>query len=106
ESPLLLMLCIQIFILLMTLLGVHPVATIGILSGVIEPLMEIIEPISLAIILIVSSVSTLAVSTYGILVTLTSFNTEQNPYHITLDNMLFTLFSGTIGTIIAYLLMM
>lgn len=106
EYPLLLMVCIQIFILLMTLFGVHPVATIGILSGTIGPLMEIIEPISLAIILIISSVSTLAVSTYGILVTITSFNTEQNPYRITLDNMVFTLISGTVGTIIAYLLMM
>lgn len=105
EYPLLLMVCIQMFILLMTLFGVHPIATIGILSGTIGSLMEIINPISLAIILIISSVSTLAVSTYGILVTITSFNTEQNPYRITLDNMVFTLISGTVGTIIAYLLM-
>lgn len=103
--PLLLMICIQLFILLMTLFGVHPIATIGILSGIIGPLMKVIEPISLAVIIITASVSTLAVSTYGILVTITSFNTKQNPYRITLDNLIFTLISGTIGTLIAYLLM-
>ncbi|MEI3607667.1 hypothetical protein SPD48_18445 [Pseudogracilibacillus sp. SE30717A] len=105
DSPLLLMIAIQLFILMMSLFGVHSIASIGILSGLMVPLMEIIEPISLALILIISSVSTFAVSTYGLLVTITSFNTEQNPYRITFDNIAFTLICGSLGTILAYLLM-
>lgn len=106
DSPLMLMIAIQLFILMMSLFGVHSIASIGILSGLMVPLMEIIEPISLAIILIVSSVSTFAVSTYGLLVTITSFNTDQNPYRITFDNIAFTLICGLLGTILAYVLML
>lgn len=106
ETPLLLMFMIQLFILMMSLFGVHSIASIGILTGLIGPLMEIIDPISLAIILITSSVSTFAVSTYGLLITITSFHTEQNPYRITFDNIIFTLFFGSLGTLLAYLLMM
>lgn len=105
DFPFLLMIFIQVFVLFMTLIGVHPTATIGIFSGIIGPLTKVIEPVSLAIILIVSSVSTFASSTYGILVTMTSFNTNQNPYKITLANIIFTLILGTFGTLLAYLLM-
>lgn len=105
NTPLLLMLMIQLFILIMSLFGVHAIASIGILSGLMVPLLEIIDPVSLAIVIIIGSVSTFAVSTYGVLVTITSVNTTQNPYRITLDNLLFTIVLGTIGTLLAYSLM-
>lgn len=105
NTPLLLMFMIQLFILIMSLFGVHAIASIGILSGLMVPLLEIIDPVSLAIVIIIGSVSTFAVSTYGVLVTITSVNTTQNPYRITLDNLIFTIVLGTIGTLLAYSLM-
>src|SRR5690625_885970 len=105
DTPLLLMLMIQLFILIMSLFGVHAIASIGILSGLMVPLLEIIDPVIMAIVIIIGSVSTFAVSTYGVLVTITSVNTTQNPYLITLDNLLFTMLLGSIGTLLAYGLM-
>jgi len=105
DTPLLLMFMIQLFILIMSLFGIHAIASIGILSGLMVPLLEIIDPVSLAIVIIIGSVSTFAVSTYGLLVTITSVNTAQNPYRITLDNLFFTVLLGSIGTLIAYGLM-
>ncbi len=105
DTPLLLMFMIQLFILIMSLFGIHAIASIGILSGLMVPLLEIIDPVSLAIVIIISSVSTFAVSTYGLLVTITSVNTAQNPYRITLDNLFFTVLLGSIGTLLAYGLM-
>ncbi|WHZ01172.1 hypothetical protein QNH48_19410 [Neobacillus sp. YX16] len=85
--------------------GIHPIATVGILTGIITPLLEIMNPVSIAIVLITGYVATFTVGTYGLLVTLTSENLEQSPYRITLKNMPFALFTGLIGTLVAYLLL-
>ncbi|MFS0643612.1 hypothetical protein [Siminovitchia sp. 179-K 8D1 HS] len=105
EYPLLIFIFIQVFFIFMSMFGVHPVATIGILGGVISILLEIMNPVSVAIVLVTGAVATLTVGTYGLVVTLTSMNTEQSPYHITLRNMPFALLFGTIGTMIAYFLL-
>ncbi|MBM7663457.1 hypothetical protein JOC85_004333 [Bacillus mesophilus] len=105
ESPLLILFLIQFTYLAMCLIGVHPVATIGILSEVIQPLYAFVNPLSIGIVLIVGALATATVGAYGVTVTLTSMNTKQNPYHITLRNMPFALFYGTVGTLVAYLLL-
>jgi hypothetical protein len=96
---------IQAVFVFLSLFGIHPIATIGILTGIITPLLEIMNPVSIAIVLITGSVSTFTGGTYGLLVTLTSVNLEQSPYRITLKNMPFALFTGLIGTVVAYLLL-
>ncbi|MBM4761751.1 hypothetical protein [Bacillus sp. B15-48] len=96
---------IQAIFVILSLFGIHPVATIGILTGIITPLLEIMNPVSIAIVLITGSVATFTVGTYGLLVTLTSINLEQSPYRITLKNMPFALFTGLIGTLVAYLIL-
>lgn len=105
DKPIIIMLLIQFIILFMTMLGVHSFATIGVLTGLIGPLLQIISPLSLAIVFITSAVATMAASPYGLLVTVTSMNTEQNPYRITWQNMPFSLGLGFIGIGVAYLLM-
>ncbi len=105
DKPIIIMLLIQFIILLMTMLGVHSFATIGVLSGLIVPLMQIINPLSLTIVFITSAVATMAASPYGLLVTVTSMNTKQNPYIITWQNMPFSLGLGFIGIAVAYLLL-
>src|SRR5690625_7638807 len=81
--------------------GIHPIATVGILTGIITPLLDILNPVSIAIVLIAGSSATFTVGTYGLLVTLTSMSTEQSPYRITLINLPFAIILTLISTIIA-----
>ena len=105
DYPFILLFLLQAIFVLLSMFGVHPIATVGILTGIITPLLEIMNPVSIAIVLITGSVATFTVGTYGLLVTLTSVGLEQSPYRITLKNMPFALFIGLIGTLVAYLLL-
>jgi hypothetical protein len=105
DYPFILLFTLQAIFVFLSLFGIHPIATVGILTGIITPLLEIMNPVSIAIVLITGSVATFTVGTYGLLVTLTSVNLEQSPYRITLKNMPFALFTGLIGTLVAYLLL-
>jgi hypothetical protein len=96
---------LQASFVILSMFGVHPIATIGILTGIITPLLDIMNPVSIAIVLITGSVATFTVGTYGLLVTLTSVSLEESPYRITLKNMPFALFIGLLGTLVAYLLL-
>lgn len=103
--PLLILVLIQFTYLAMSMIGVHPVATIGVLMEVLPPLYEVINPLSIGMVLITGALATAPVGTYGVTVTLTSMNTNQNPYWITLRNMPFALLYGGVGTLIGYLLL-
>lgn len=105
DYPLAILIMLQILFIILSMFGIHPIATVGILTGVISPLLAIMNPLSIAIVLITGSIATLTVGTYGLVVTLTSMNTGQNPYRITWNNMPFALMYGSIGTIIAYFLL-
>lgn len=105
EYPLLVFIMIQVIFIFLSMFGIHPIATIGILGGLIGTLLEVYNPLSLAIVLVTSSIATLTVGTYGLVVTLTSMNTNQSPYRITLRNLPFSLIYGGIGTVIAYFLL-
>lgn len=105
EYPFILLFLLQAIFVILSMFGVHPIATVGILTGILTPLLEIINPISIAIVLITGSVATFTVGTYGLLVTLTSVSLEQSPYRITAKNMPFAIFIGIVGTLIAYLLL-
>ncbi|MDV2884985.1 hypothetical protein RYX45_07320 [Alkalihalophilus pseudofirmus] len=105
ETPLVILLLIQGTYLLMSMIGVHPVATIGILAEVMQPLYSVINPMSVGMVLITGALATATVGAYGITVTMTSMNTVQNPYRITLRNMPFALLYGGVGTLIGYLLL-
>lgn len=105
DYPLVILIMLQILFIILSMFGIHPIATVGILTGVITPLLAIMNPLSIAIVLITGSIATLTVGTYGMVVTLTSMNTEQNPYRITWNNMPFALMYGAIGTIVAYFLL-
>ncbi|WP_158734961.1 hypothetical protein [Alteribacillus sp. YIM 98480] len=103
--PVVILLLIQFSYLLMSMFGVHPIATIGVLMEAIPPLYEIINPISIGMVLITGALATAAVGTYGVTVTITAQNTKQNPYYITLRNMPFAFLYGGVGTLIGWLLL-
>lgn len=66
---------------------------------------ELMNPVSIGIVLITGALATATVGTYGVTVTMTSMNTNQNPYRITLRNMPFALFYGAIGVLMGFLLL-
>ncbi|MEK5038185.1 hypothetical protein [Sporosarcina sp. FSL K6-3457] len=105
QYPLLVFLMIQVIFIFLSLFGIHPIATIGILTGLIGSLLDIYNPLSLAIVMVTSAIATLTVGTYGLVVTMTAMDTNQSPYRITLNNLPFALLLGGIGTIIAYILL-
>lgn len=88
----------------MAMVGVHPIATIGVLYEILKPMFVVINPVSIGIVLIVAAMATSSSATYGVCVTMTSMNTGQNPYRITLTNLPFTFMFGIISILIAYLL--
>ncbi|MCJ8009493.1 hypothetical protein ACFFF5_18790 [Lederbergia wuyishanensis] len=105
DYPLLIFFVIQLLFITMSMFGIHPIAIIGILTGLITTLIEVFNPLSLAIVIVTSAMATLTVSTYGLIVTLTAMNTKQSPYKITWMNMPYALMFGGIGSIVAYFLL-
>ncbi|MDG5789494.1 hypothetical protein QA612_18710 [Evansella sp. AB-P1] len=105
DYPILILIILQLTFLVMALFGVHPVATIGILSEVITPLLTVMNPLSIAIVLITGSALNCTSGTYGMAVTLTSMNTKQNPYRITALNLPHALYVIVLGTAVAYFLL-
>ncbi len=105
QSPLLILFLIQITFLVLGVFGVHPLATIGVLTEALQPLFTVINPLSIGIVLITGGLATAMAGAYNVTVMLTSINTEQNPYRIMLQNLPYALFFGCVGTGLAYLLL-
>ncbi|GAE92058.1 hypothetical protein JCM21714_1038 [Gracilibacillus boraciitolerans JCM 21714] len=104
DYPLLILIMIQSMFVILSMFGVHPIATAGILSGISSMLMEVLSPMSLAISIIIGGVSTVPIGTYGLVVTITSMSLKQSPYYITYYNLIYSFIFSWIGIIIAYLL--
>ncbi|AOV08624.1 hypothetical protein [Sporosarcina ureilytica] len=105
EYPLLVFFVIQVLFIGLSMFGIHPVATLGILGSLISTLLTVYNPLSIAIVLVTSAIATLTVGTYGLVVTLTAMSLEQSPYRITLMNLAYAFIFGGIGTLIAYFLL-
>ncbi|MFZ4453337.1 hypothetical protein [Salibacterium aidingense] len=105
DYPLIILLLIQYTYLGLSMAGVHPIATVGVLIEVLPPLYHVMNPMSIGMVLITGALATGAVGTYGITVTMTAQNTRQNPYKITGRNMPFAILYGSVGTLIGYLLL-
>ncbi|MGY4690600.1 hypothetical protein [Salibacterium sp. K-3] len=105
EYPVVILLFIQFTYLAMSMIGVHPIATVGVLIEVLPPLFDVINPMSIGMVLVTGALATGAVGTYGITVTMTAQNTRQNPYRVTARNMPFALLYGGTGTLIGWLLL-
>lgn len=105
EYPIIVFFLIQFLFIFLSMFGVHPLATLGILGSLINTLLSVYNPLSVAIVLATGAIGTLTVGTYGLLVTLTAVNIEQSPYKITWYNLLYSIVYGGVGVIVAYLLL-
>lgn len=104
DYPIIILSLILVTYFVMAMIGVHPIGTIAILLEVLTPLFGVFNPASIGIVLIVAALATSSSGTYGITVTMTSMNTNQNPYRISLVNLPFTLLLGVIGIGVAMII--
>ncbi|MCM3729344.1 hypothetical protein M3226_27485 [Neobacillus cucumis] len=66
EYPIVILIFIQVVFLLGGLIGVHAIATIGVLFKVIQPLYGMVNPLSIGIVMITSALATATVGAYGV----------------------------------------
>lgn len=105
NAPWIVLFMIQFTYLLMSMIGIHPIATIAVLIEAVAPLFAVVNPLSFSIVLVSGALATATVGTYGITVNISAMNTGLNPYRITWMNMPYAIVYGTIGTITAVLLL-
>lgn len=101
DSPLIVLFLIQMTFLVLSTIGVHPLATIAVLLEAIQPLFEFINPLSIGLVLITGSLATSMAGAYNVTVMLTSVYTEQNPYRIVWQNLPCGLLLGFVGVALA-----
>ncbi|MBU8880712.1 hypothetical protein BGM26_17300 [Bacillus sp. FJAT-29790] len=106
ETPILLFVCIQFLFLGLTMIGFHPLVTMSILGGVIDPIIHTLNPVSIGIVMISSALSTVMSGPFNISVSLTATLLNNiNSYKISFWNLGFALLFSSIGTIIAICLL-
>lgn len=105
ETPLFLFLTIQLFMLGMTFLGISTLVTLSFVGVFIQPLLENMNPLSLALVLVTSSVAPDVAGPYNSTVILMSERTGLNPYRISRWNLGFSLAFGGAGVGLAYWLL-
>ncbi|MCA1010180.1 hypothetical protein [Halobacillus halophilus] len=103
--PLLLFIAIQLVSLLFSLIGIHPLVTISLMGTLIQPLLTELNPLSLAIVLLTSTLASDAAGTFNTTVTIMSQLTGRNPYRITKWNIGFAIWFGTAGSLLGWLLL-
>ncbi|WP_156816912.1 hypothetical protein [Salsuginibacillus kocurii] len=103
--PLLLFIGLQLSTLFLACVGVHPLATLSLQGLFVTPFLTVLEPLSVAIVLITSTVANDAAGTFNVPVTMMSQYTGVHPYSITRLNLGFALRLGGVGVIVGYLLL-
>ncbi|WP_078553442.1 hypothetical protein [Bacillus alkalicellulosilyticus] len=105
NNPLLLFVMIQLLFLSLAMVGFHPLVVISILGEILVPVLSILNPLSIGIVLITSSLSTIMAGPYNITVSLTGVLLDENPYQISIWNLGYAFLFSSIGTIMALFLL-
>ncbi|PTX47509.1 hypothetical protein C8P63_1516 [Melghirimyces profundicolus] len=105
ETPVILFVLIQLSSVLLALVGFHPLVTLGLQGVLLQPLLDTIDPLSLAVLLLTANIASDASGTYNTTVALMSQLTGEPPYRITRWNIGFALLYSSVGTALALLLL-
>lgn len=105
DSPLIILFLIQFAFLGLSMIGIHPLATLAILLEALQPLFEFVNPVSIGLVLISGGLATAMAGAYNVTVMLTSIHTRQNPYRIVLHNLPYAMFLGFVGVLVGYILL-
>lgn len=100
------LLFIMILIYSLSMIGVHPVATIGILGSMLAPIMTEASAVPIAVVMIVCGLGVAAAAPYGMTSTLTNQLLHISPYRITRINWGFSLRIGFLSIIVGSLIYM
>ncbi|MGE8080221.1 hypothetical protein [Peribacillus loiseleuriae] len=104
-TPVLLFVFIQILFIGLAMIGFHPLVTISILGGVLEPIIHSLNPVSVGLVLITSGLSTTIAGPFNLSVSLTANLLSINSYKVSFWNLGYALLMSSIGTIIAFILL-
>lgn len=105
ETPILLFAAIQVLFLLLGMMGFHPIVTMSILVGILHPLTAMVNPMSLALVLTTSGLSTAIAGPFNISVSLAGSLLQVNPYQISWWNLRYALLFSSIGSLMALWMM-
>lgn len=105
DHPLLLFVTIQWFMLGMTFLGISTLVTLSLVGVFIQPFLDSLSPLSMAIVLVTSSVAPDVAGPYNTTVILLSERLGLSPYRISRWNWGFSLVFGGAGVGLGYLLL-
>ncbi|WP_078394281.1 hypothetical protein [Shouchella patagoniensis] len=103
DVPIVLLMGIPLSFYALAMIGIHPIASMVLVHEIVGPILAPTMSLALTIMYIVSALATFTISPYGIVVTMTARNTEQNPYRIMLKNLPFALLFGALAVGVAIL---
>lgn len=103
--PALLLLLVFLVSFLLPIAGIHPFVTIGVFGVFLQPVLGDINPMSVAIVLILSSLCSASMGSFNSTVTIVSGLVQVNPYRITGWNFAFGFLYGLVGYAIGVLLL-
>lgn len=103
--PIFLFLSIQLVFLGLALVGFHPLVTISILGAIIEPIIQLLNPLSIALVLAFSALSTTSAGPFNVSVSLTGTLLNVSSYRVSYWNIGFALLFSSMGTILALCLL-
>ncbi|RSL29390.1 hypothetical protein D7Z54_31500 [Salibacterium salarium] len=105
ETPFFLFFVLQFSALALACLGVHPLVTISMQGLFVEPFLQDINPMSIAIVMITSTLANDAAGTFNVPITMMTQYMKRNPYQLTWWNLPFALIFGGTGVVLAFLLL-
>ncbi|TDG00925.1 hypothetical protein E1757_00240 [Paenibacillus piri] len=105
QWPALLFVFILAACLILPVIGVHPLVVMSLFGFFLQPILQIMNPLSIAILLITACLCSSFMGTFNSTVTIMSGLLQVNPYRITMWNLGFGLVFGGIGVIAALCLL-
>jgi len=105
QTPLLLFVTIQFLFLLLAMIGFHPIVTISLLGSVLHIVLETMNPLSIAIVLAISGLTTVTAGPFNVSVSLTGNLLQINPYQVSWSNLGYALLFGSVGSLIGLFLL-
>jgi hypothetical protein len=105
QWPVLLFVFILLVSLILPVIGVHPLVVMSLFGFFLQPILQVMNPLSIAVVLITSCLGSSFMGTFNTTVTIMSGLLQVNPYRITLWNVSFGVLFGGIGVAAALILL-
>jgi hypothetical protein len=99
--PVLLFIFILVVSLILPVVGIHPLVVMSLFGFFLQPILHVMNPLSIAVVLITSCLCSSFMGTFNTTVTIMSGLLQVNPYRITIWNVGFGFVFGGIGVMAA-----